>query len=62
MSRFRVLDTAGSELGIVEDDRSEIVEGNIVQTPDGDTATVLDVYDDEFGREDDVVATLIVDE
>ena len=62
MSRFRVIDTAGSELGIVEDDRSEIVEGNIVQTPDGDTATVLDVYDDEFGREDDVVATLIVDE
>jgi hypothetical protein len=62
MSRFRVLDTAGSELGIVEDDRSEIVEGNIVQTPDGDTATVLDVYDDEFGREGDVVATLVVDE
>jgi hypothetical protein len=33
-----------------------------VRTPEGSTATVLEVYDDEFGREGDVVATLVVED
>lgn len=59
--RYRLIDTAGSELGIVEDDRLEIGEDETVQTPGGALATVLEVYDDEHGREGDVVATLVVD-
>lgn len=59
--RYRLIDTAGSELGIVEDDRLEIGEDETVQTPGGALATVLEVYDDEYGREGDVVATLVVD-
>jgi hypothetical protein len=60
--RYRLIDTAGSELGIVEDDRHEIGLGDIVRTPDGVDAPVVDVYDDEYGREGGVVATLVVDE
>ena len=59
--RYRLIDTAGSEVGIVEDDRAEIAEDETVQTPDGTLAMVLEVYDDDDGREGDVVATLVVD-
>jgi hypothetical protein len=58
---YRLIDTAGSEIGIVSDERSEIAEGDTVTLPDGGTAEVLEVYDDEDGREDGVVATLAVD-
>jgi hypothetical protein len=36
--------------------------GDFVQLPDGRSAEVLDVYDDEVGREGDVKATLVVDQ
>jgi hypothetical protein len=61
-SRYRLVDTAGGEIGIVEDDRSSIDLGEIATLPDGRTATVADVYDDEFGRDGGVTATLAVDE
>jgi hypothetical protein len=32
-----------------------------VRTPDGAPVTVLEVYDDEFGREGGAVATLVVE-
>jgi hypothetical protein len=41
--RYRLIDTAGSEVGIVEDDRAEIAEDESVQTPDGTPATVSGV-------------------
>ena len=58
---YRLIDTAGSELGIVTDDRAQITEGDEVTLPDGGVAEVLDVYDDEHGQEGGVVATLAVD-
>ncbi|MGZ4152426.1 MAG: hypothetical protein ACXVP3_08270, partial [Actinomycetota bacterium] len=33
-----------------------------VALPDGSSGTVVDVYDDEYGREGGVAATLAVDE
>lgn len=59
---YRLIDTAGSELGIVSDERPEISEGESVTLPgDGRDVEVLEVYDDEDGREGGVAATLVVD-
>jgi hypothetical protein len=53
---------AGSEIGIVSDDRETIDLGATVSLPDGDVAEVVDIYDDEeHGREGGVAATLVVD-
>ncbi len=60
--RYRLIDTAGSEIGIVSINRSKITEGDTVMLPDGSTGTVVDVYDDEAGQEGGVVATLAVEE
>jgi len=60
--RFRLIDTAGSELGIIASAAAELAAGDKVQTPDGRPAEVVEVYDDEFGREGGVVATLVVDD
>jgi len=38
-----------------------VKEGETVHLPDGRGVTVLEVYDDEHGQEDDVQATLVVD-
>ena len=62
MPSYRVIDMAGGEIGIVEDNRERIDVGEQVLLPDGTTAPVVDVYDDEFGREGGVVATLAVDD
>ena len=62
MARYRIVDTAGSELGIVEDPRDPIAEGEMVALPEGGSAEVLEVYDDEeWGREGGVNATLVAD-
>jgi hypothetical protein len=45
----------------VIDERSSIVEGDSVRLPDGTDAEVVEIYDDEHGREDGVAATLVVD-
>jgi hypothetical protein len=60
--RYRLIDTAGGEIGIVEHEQPEIGEGDTVALPDGTPVTVVEVYDDEFGREGGVQATLVVDE
>jgi hypothetical protein len=60
--RYRLIDTAGSVIGIVEDDRPSIDVDQDVLLPDGTSATVVEVYGDDVGREGDVVATLVVDE
>jgi hypothetical protein len=58
---YRLIDSAGSEIGIVKDERPRITEGDTVTLLDGSTAEVLDVYDDEYGQEGGVVATLALD-
>ena len=62
MTRFRLIDMAGSEIGIVDDERSAIDFGEFVTTPDGQSVEVVDVYDDEHGQEGGVAATLAVDD
>lgn len=60
--RYRLIDTAGGEIDIITDSRSAIKEGESVRLPDGSAGRVVDVYDDEVGREGDVQATLAVEE
>jgi hypothetical protein len=62
MTRFRLIDMAGGEIGIIEDPRAAIDLGESVPMPDGRQVEVVDVYDDEYGREGDVAATLVVDD
>ena len=59
--RDRLVDTAGSELAIVEDERPGISDGEVVALPDGQAVAVVEVYDEEDGREGGVEATLVVD-
>lgn len=60
-SRFRLIDTAGSELGVVTYQMPRVVQGETVYLPDSGPATVVEVYDDEPGREGGVQATLVVE-
>jgi hypothetical protein len=60
--QYRLIDTSGSEIGIVDDQRPSLAEGDSVNLPDGTSATVLEVYDDEYGQESGVEATLVVDD
>ena len=60
--RFRLIDTAGGEIGIINDPRPLIQLGESVVLPDGSTGTVVDIYDGEDGKEGDVQATLAVEE
>jgi len=59
---YRLIDTAGGEIGIISDARPEIELGECVRLPDGSGGTVVDVYDDEYGKEGNVEATLAVEE
>ncbi|MBN2388481.1 MAG: hypothetical protein JXB85_15800 [Anaerolineales bacterium] len=60
--RFRLIDTAGGEIGIINDLRPTIQVGERVQLPDGSIAPVVEIYDDEDGREGNVQATLVIEE
>lgn len=60
--RYRLIDTAGGEIGIISDSRPSIQLGEKVRLHDGSLCTVVDIYDDEDGREGDVQATLAVEE
>lgn len=62
MRSYRLIDMAGGEIGIIADERPTIELGQQVTLPDGTTAPVVDVYDDEFGKEGGVEATLVVEE
>jgi hypothetical protein len=59
---YRLIDTAGGEIGLTRMDRSGIAEGDTVTLPDGAEGTVVEVYDDEVGQEGGVLATLVVEE
>jgi hypothetical protein len=60
--RIRLIDTAGSELGIVAWAGQSVSEGDTVQLPDGRGVQVIEVYDDEAGQEGGVLATVVVDD
>jgi hypothetical protein len=60
--RYRLIDTAGGEIGIIDDPRPAVQIGESVPLPDGSVGTVVDVYDDEDGKEGNVQATLAVEE
>jgi hypothetical protein len=62
VTRFRLIDMAAGEIGIVEDDREAIGAGDSVALRDGTEVEVVEVYDDEDGREGGVAATLVVDD
>ena len=59
--QYRLIDTAGSEIGIISDSRPSIRLGERVQLPDGSSGKVVDIYDDEDGKEGGVQATLAVE-
>ena len=59
---YRLIDTAGGEIGIVADPRPVVAEAEEVVLPDGSHAVVIEVYDDEAGMEGGVRATLVVEE
>jgi hypothetical protein len=60
--RLRLIDTAGSVIGIVSWDSETVSEGDTVRLPDGRAVEVIEVYDDEFGQEGGVQATVVVDD
>ena len=61
--KYRLIDMASGEIGIISVDRAGITEGDTVTLPDGREAPVIEVYDDEEnGREGGVEATLVVDD
>jgi hypothetical protein len=59
---YRLIDTAGSEIGLISWAEEEVAIGDTVRLPDGRDAEVLDVYDDEYGRDGGVQATLVVED
>jgi hypothetical protein len=59
--RYRLIDTSGSEIGLSTFDHA-VGEGDQVRLPDGSEATIVEVYDDEAGREGGVLATVVVEE
>ena len=61
-SRIRLIDTAGSEIGIVDWAAETVSEGDTTLLPDGRAVQIIEVYDDEHGREGGVLATVVVDD
>ena len=56
------LEQAVREVALIGNERAEIAEDEEVTLPDGTTAVVLDVYDDEHGKDGGVIATLVVED
>ena len=61
MARYRLIDTAGSELEIVDLGDQQVEEDAPIVLPDGRSVEVIEIYDDEDGRDGGVQATLVVD-
>ena len=62
MARYRLIDTASGEIGIVDLDPGEVEEDADVALPSGVVGTIVEIYDDEHGQEGGVAATLVVDD
>ena len=61
MASYRIVDTAGSMLGIV-DIEAPVEEGLTIHAGELGEFLVVEVYDDDEGTEGGVAATLVVDE
>jgi hypothetical protein len=61
MARYRLIDTAGSELDIVELGDQVPAEEAAIALPDGRLVDVVEIYDGEDGQDGGVAATLVVD-
>ena len=63
MARYRLIDTAGSELGFADLDPDEVAEDAPVTLSDGTTPVVLEIYDADADPEEteDVAGTLVLD-
>ena len=61
MGRYRLIDTAGSEFEIVDLGDQDVEEDAPIVLPDGRSVEVIEIYDDEDGRDGGVEATLVVD-
>ena len=63
MARYRLVDTASSELGFVELDPADVTEDAPVSLPDGTTPIVLEIYDADADPDEteDVAGTLVLD-
>ena len=60
--RYRIIDTAGSEVAIVSLDDPHLDEDAPLDVPGLGPMIVVEVYDDEDGREGGVAATIVVEE
>jgi hypothetical protein len=60
--RIRLIDTAGGVIGIVNWDSETVSAGDDVLLPDGRQVEVIEVYDDDYGQEGGVQATVVVDD
>jgi hypothetical protein len=56
-----LINTSGGEIGMM-DSEQPVGIGDTIRLPDGSNGEVLQVYDDENGREGGVASTLVVDE
>jgi hypothetical protein len=63
MARYRLIDTAGSELGFADLDPSDVVEDEPVALPDGTAPRLLEVYDAaaDPGETEEIAGTLVLD-
>ena len=60
MRQYRLVDTVGGELDVVEDARDTIAEGDEILLPEGVTVEIVEIYDAN-GRDGGVDATLVVE-
>jgi hypothetical protein len=63
VARYRLVDTAGSELGFADLDPDDVAEDEPVTLADGTAPTVLEIYDADADPEEteDVAGTLVLD-
>ena len=63
MARYRLIDTAGSELGFMDLDPEDVAEDAPITLADGSEPTVLEIYDADADPEEteDVAGTLVLD-
>ena len=63
MARYRLIDTASSELGFAELDPDDVAEDAPITLADGTTPTVLEIYDADADPDEteDIAGTLVLD-
>jgi len=59
--QYRLIDTAGSVIDILELDPTQVAEDATISLEDGREVPIVEIYDDEEGREGGVAATLVLE-